>query len=162
MKVAVSIFRLASGNSIQCIADLYEIGLFSSKLAVSQFCGALKKNLLRKFINWPSPSTMERYAQEFQDLHQISYVVGIVNGSHIPIVALRLHAPDYYNRKGFNLIFLQGMMSAKCLFWDFNIGWAGLMHDANLWGRTAIGHYCEVGKLSPYVLIGDAAYPCRP
>ena len=53
-------------------------------------------------------------------------------------------------------------MSAKCLFWDFDIGWAGLIHDANLWARTEIGQHCETSKLSPYCLVGDAAYPCRP
>ena len=134
VKVAVSISRLATGNSMKCIADLYKIGLSSSQLAVSQFCGAIKKHLLRKFINWPSPSTMDRYAREFEELHQIPYVVGAVDGSHIPIIAPRLHAPDYYNRKGFHSILLQGVVSAKCLFWDFDIGWAGSMHDANLWG----------------------------
>ena len=36
------------------------------------------------------------------------------------------------------------------------------MHDANLWARTEIGQHCESGKLSPYCLVGDAAYPCRP
>ena len=36
------------------------------------------------------------------------------------------------------------------------------MHDANLWDRSAIGQYCEAGKLYPYTLVGDAAYPCRP
>ena len=49
---------------------------------------------------------MERYAQEFQDLHQISYMVGIVDGSHIPIIAPQLHAPDFYNRRGFHSIIL--------------------------------------------------------
>ena len=105
---------------------------------------------------------MEKYAQKFQDLHQISYVVGAVDGSHIPMVAPRLHAPDYYNRNGFYSIILQGVVSAKCLFWDFYIGWAGSLHDTNLWSRTAIGQYCEAGKLSPYTLVGDGAYPCRP
>ena len=147
---------------MSCIAYLYKIGLSSSQLAISQFCASIKKNLLRKFINWPSPSIMERYAQEFQNLHQIPFVVGAVDGSHIPIIAPRLHAPDYYNKKGFHSVLLQGVVSAKCLFWDFDIGWAGSMHDANLWGRTAIGQYCEVCKLWPYTLIGDAAYPCRP
>ena len=105
---------------------------------------------------------MDRYAEEFQGIHQIPYVVGAVDGSHIPIVAPQLHAADYYNRKGFHSILLQGVVSAKCLFWDFDIGWAGSMHDANLWGRTEIGQYCEAGKLAPYTLVGDAAYPCRP
>ena len=36
------------------------------------------------------------------------------------------------------------------------------MHDANLWARTHIGNFCEAGRLSPYVLVGDMAYPCRP
>ena len=162
VKVAVSISRLATGNSMRSIADLYRIGLSTSQLAVSQFTAAMKSVLLKKFIRWPSAPVMEKFAQEFEDLQNIPYVVGAVDGSHIPIVAPRLHATDYYNRKGFHSILLQGVVSSKCLFWDFDIGWAGSMHDANLWSRTDIGQFCEAGKLSPYALVGDAAYPCRP
>ena len=79
VKVAVSISRLATGNSMQGIADLYRIGLSSSQVAVLEFCAAIKKNLLKKFIKWPSPTVMERYAEEFEDMHQISYVVGAVD-----------------------------------------------------------------------------------
>jgi hypothetical protein len=86
VKVIVSISRLATCNFMQCIADLYMIGLFSSQLAVSQFCAAIKINLLKKFIRWPSPAIIGRYAYEFHELHQIFYVVG-VDGFHIPIVA---------------------------------------------------------------------------
>ena len=35
------------------------------------------------------------------------------------------------------------------------------MHDANMWGRTAIKKLCEAGKFSLYALFGDVAYPCR-
>ena len=162
VKVAVSISRLATGNSMQSIADLYKIGLSTSQDAFSQFTVAMKQVLLRKFIRWPSAVVMDKFAQEFQNLHGIPYVVGAVDGSHIPIIGPRLHAADYYNRKGFHSILLQGVVSSRCLFWDFDIGWAGSMHDANLWSRTHIGRFCEAGRLSPYVLVGDAAYPCRP
>ena len=86
--------------------------------------------------------------------------MGAVDDSHIPIIAPRLHAADYYNRKGFYSILLQGVVSAKCLFWDSGIGWADLMHDANLWGWSEIGQFCEDCKLSSYCLVGDATYPC--
>ena len=43
VKIVVSITRLASGNSMQCIADLYMIGLSSSQIAISEFCVAIKK-----------------------------------------------------------------------------------------------------------------------
>ena len=65
---------------------------------------------------------MDKFAEEFQNLHIIPYVVGVVNGSHIPIIAPRLHAADYYNRKDFHLILLQGMVSSKYFFRDFDIG----------------------------------------
>ena len=84
-----------------------------------------------------------------------------VDGSHISIIASRLYAADYYNRKEIHLIVLQGVVSRKCIFWDFNIGWAGSMYDANLWGQTEIEQFCEAGNLSPYVLVGDDAYSCR-
>ena len=43
VKVDVGITRLASGTSMQCIADLYRIGLSSSLQVVSEFCLAIKK-----------------------------------------------------------------------------------------------------------------------
>lgn len=57
---------------------------------------------------------MKKFAQDFQDIHGILYVVGVVDGSHILIVAPRLHATDYYNSKGFHPILLQGVISSKC------------------------------------------------
>ena len=59
---------------------------------------------------------MKKFAQKFQSLHQIPYVVGAVNGSHIPIVAPQLHAADYYNKKIFHSIIMKGIVSSKCLF----------------------------------------------
>jgi hypothetical protein len=35
------------------------------------------------------------------------------------------------------------------------------MHDTNLWARTDIGQYYEEGKLSPYALVDNVAYPYR-
>lgn len=88
--------------------------------------------------------------------------LGTVDGSHISIVAPMLHATDYYNRKGFHSIMLQVVVCSKCLFWDYDICWVGSMHNANLWDRTGIGQCCEADKLSPYALVGDAVYSCRP
>ena len=84
-----------------------------------------------------------------------------MDDSHIPIVAPRLYAPNYYNRKEF-LVLLLDVVLAKYIFWDFDIGWASSMYDANLWDRTAIGQYREADKLSPYILVGDTAYLCCP
>jgi hypothetical protein len=87
VKVVVAISRLATGNLMQSIADLYKIGLSTSQVVMSQFCFAVKSILLRKFIQWPSGTVMKKYIEKFENLQQIPYVVGAVDGSHIPIVA---------------------------------------------------------------------------
>ena len=48
VKVAVAISKLATGNSMQTIADLCKIGLSTSQLAVTQFVGAIKTNFLEE------------------------------------------------------------------------------------------------------------------
>ena len=80
VKVAVSISRLATGNSMQSIADLYRIGLSTSQLAVKQFTNAVTLLILPKYIRWPSTTTMDKFAREFENIHRIPYVVGAVDG----------------------------------------------------------------------------------
>ena len=81
---------------MQNIADLYRISLSTSQ-SVTQFVDAIKSIILKKFIRWPSTSTMEKFASEFKNMHGIPYVVGAMDGSHVPIVVTRFHEADYYN-----------------------------------------------------------------
>jgi hypothetical protein len=104
---------------------------------------------------------MVHTATEFEVLHQIPHIVGVVNGSHIPIVAPSIYAPDYYNCKGFHSVLLQGVVTSKCIFKDYDIDWVRSMHDSNLWSWTRIGPFCEEGRLAPYALVGDATYLAR-
>jgi hypothetical protein len=105
---------------------------------------------------------MKIFAQEFHDLHQIPYVVWAVDRSHIPIIAPRLHEADYYNRKGFHSIMLRVLYPTNVCFEISTKARAESIHDVNLWAKTDIGHYSEADKLSPYALVGDTAYSCRP
>ena len=53
-------------------------------------------------------------------------------------------------------------MDSKCLFWDFDFGWAGSNHDWSVFQKTEIGKKFLHGKFKPYKLIGNATYPMRP
>ena len=48
------------------------------------------------------------------------------------------------------------------MFWDYEFGWAGCLHDWSIFQVIIIGHGCIEGKFQPYKHIGDAAYPVRP
>ena len=65
----------------------------------------------------------------FEKLHGTPYIIGAVGGSHISILAPLIGGQDYYCKKSFYLAILQGIVRPNCVFWDFEFGWAGSLHD---------------------------------
>ncbi|MCO5608366.1 hypothetical protein L7F22_062575 [Adiantum nelumboides] len=100
-------------------------------------------------------------ATEFKALQGIPNVVGAIHGSHIPIIAPRRHHQNCFNRKGFHSIVLQMAVTTKWLVWDYHVGWAGLMHDWNVFQRTHLGRQCNEGALGNFCWLGDCAYLAR-
>jgi hypothetical protein len=162
VKVAVAISRLVTCSSMQNIVDLYKIGLSTSQLAVSEFSGAMKAILLKKFLRWPSASVMNKFAQEFQTCTTYRTLWGLSMGHTYLLSRPACTPPTTTTVRVFTPYSYKVLFLVNAFFWDFDIGWVGSMHDANLWAMMDIGKFCKAGKLSPYVLVGDAAYLCRP
>ena len=91
----------------------------------------------------------------------IPYIIGAVDGSYVPIIAPKIDPASYCCRKCFYSALLQGVVDSKCLFWDFNFGWAGNIHDWSIFQRTEIGKKILENNFKPYKLIGDATYHMR-
>jgi hypothetical protein len=49
---------------------------------------------------------MERIVDDFECLHDIPFIVNVLNGFHIPTIAPNLHIHDHYNHKGSHSILL--------------------------------------------------------
>lgn len=59
-------------------------------------------------------------------------MVDAIDGSHIPITAPNEDANDYYNRKQFHRVVLQGVADAKGCLIHVSTGYAGSIHDARV------------------------------
>ena len=59
-------------------------------------------------------------------------MVGAIDRSHIPIIAPNEDANDYYNRKQFHSVVLQGVADAQGHFIHVSTGYAGSIHDARV------------------------------
>ncbi|KAI5068027.1 hypothetical protein GOP47_0016372 [Adiantum capillus-veneris] len=53
------------------------------------------------------------------------------------------------------------LLSANCMIWDYDVGWAGSIHDSQNFSRSMLGKRCQRGELGDYCLVGDCAYPAR-
>ena len=130
--------------------------------------------MLLKYVKKPSEERMKEIIDEFETLWGFPQVIGAIDGSHVPILKPVESASDYFNRKGFYSIIIQGVVDSLGLFIDVNIGWPGKVHDAQVFSNSTFYSKCHAGTFLPdwkqtingidipLIILGDPAYPLLP
>lgn len=172
-RVAIAIWKLATGSEYSAISHLFGVGLSTVFNCVQDFCNVVIKVLLPNHIKCPDATKLVELATFFQNCWRVPQCVGAIGGSHIPVIAPKEYPRDYLNRKGWHSIIMQAVVDAKGLFWDVSVGCPGSVHDARvlqqsqLWEVVSDGTLfsqntmtisisgCDVGLY----LVGGPAYP---
>lgn len=172
-RVAIAIWKLANGGEYRTISHLFGVGLSTVFNCVQDFCNVVIKKLLPAHISCPDADKLVEMAAVFESHWRVPQCVGVIDGSHIPIIAPEDYPRDYHNRKGWHSVVLQAVVDGRGLFWDVCVGFPGSVHDArvlrqsHLWELLHDGELlsrnkatisgCDVG----HYLIGDPAYPMQ-
>ncbi|XP_067119417.1 uncharacterized protein [Centruroides vittatus] len=72
------------------------------------------------------------------------------------------HKQEYYCRKQFTAVILQGVCDSRKVFIDVYAGWPGSSHDARVWKNSPLYRHISNGTVSipeNCHLLGDLAYP---
>ena len=114
-------------------------------------CAAIVRKLLVKYIKIPTGDGLKEVVDGFKHKWGFSQCAGAVDGTHIPIVSTEECPADYYNRKAWHSIHMQGVVNYLGHFTDINIG--GLATYMML-GCFPIPHSTRKGKMAFFSLIG--------
>lgn len=107
----------------------------------------------------------------FEDNLGFPQCVGVVDGTHIPVMSPVECPADYYNCKGFHSIIMQGTVNHLGHFIDIYLGWPGGVHDAKVFVNSTLYKRGQDGTLLPdwkktisgkeipLLMLGDPAYP---
>ena len=79
-RVALSLNRLSSGNSLRGCAETYGIHESTASIIVKEFCAAIEKHLKPLVIEKQSKTTLSRIATKFEELRGLRYVIGVIDG----------------------------------------------------------------------------------
>ncbi|KAM4607914.1 uncharacterized protein ACJ7VT_016057 [Polymixia lowei] len=173
-RIAIALWRLATNNEYRSVGHLFGVGISSVCRCVQDFCNAVVKVLLPDHIKTPDTRKLMEMATFFGNRWRAPQCVGAIDGSHIPILAPEDFPRDYYNRKGWHSIILQGVVDGKGLFWDVCVGFPGSVHDARVlrqshfWEVVSDGQFFNqhtvniAGHGVGHYIIGDPAYPLQP
>ena len=86
----------------------------------------------------PNSDGLREVVDGFKHKFGFPQCAGVVDGTHIPIVSPVEYPPDYYNRKGFHSIIMQGTVNHLGQFIDVYIGWPGRVHDARVFSNSTL------------------------
>ena len=89
---------------------------------------------------------------------------------HVPIISPEEYPADYFNRKGWHSIVMQGTVNHLGQFVDIYVGWPGRVHDTLVFANSTLYKKGQSGVLLlnwtetisdkdvPLVILGDPAY----
>ena len=120
-RVAVALWRLASGNAYRTVASTFGIGKSTAVEITNSFIHILNE-LYEDWITFPAPvQETDEAIQRFSDnnLFNIPQILGAIDGSHIPIKAPKHNKESYFNRKHFYSVNLQAVVGFDGRFLDF-------------------------------------------
>ncbi|XP_032690383.1 putative nuclease HARBI1 [Odontomachus brunneus] len=86
-----------------------------------------------EYIQWPNHVYKTTCIDVFEERsYGFPGVIGAIDGCHIPCKQPKDNAHDYYNRKGFHSIILQGICDHRRKFIDCFIGLPGRIDTEHL------------------------------
>ncbi|XP_078581876.1 uncharacterized protein LOC144865182 [Branchiostoma floridae x Branchiostoma japonicum] len=180
-RLAIGLYWLASGDLMRSVADLFGVSVSSACNIIHEVHNAINEVLFRRYLTFPTGQKLRETIHGFMEKWQFPQCAGAVDGSHIPINAPTKDPTDFFNRKGYHSVILQGVVDHLYRFifvqrfTDICVGRPGSVHDARVLRDSPFFTRMESGTMLPRELtreiegvpvpvavLGDAAYPQMP
>ncbi|KAK7411901.1 hypothetical protein VNO78_03345 [Psophocarpus tetragonolobus] len=165
-RVAVCIWRLATGDPLRLVSKRFGLGISTCHKLVLEVCSAIRSVLMPKFLQWPSEEKMNDIKKEFEGISGIQNVGGAMYTTHVPIIAPKISVSAYFNKrhternqKTSYSITVQGVVDWKGVFSDVCIGWPGSMPDDEVLEKSALFQRANRGSLKDVWIVGNAGHP---
>ncbi|XVE70643.1 hypothetical protein DITRI_Ditri10aG0087700 [Diplodiscus trichospermus] len=166
-RVAVCIWRLATGEPLRMVSKRFGLGISTCHKLVLEVCSAIKNVLMPKFVQWPDENKLKKIKEEFESMTGIPNVGGSMYTTHLPIIAPKVSVAAYFNKKHTERnqktsysITLQGAVDQNGVFTDVCIGWPGSMSDDQVLEKSAVYQKRATrGLLKDIWIVGGKSYP---
>ncbi|XP_030448205.2 protein ALP1-like [Syzygium oleosum] len=165
-RVAVCIWRLATGEPLRLVSNRFGLGISTCHKLVLEVCAAIKDVLMPKFLQWPDEPQLGHIKRRFESLSGIPNVAGSMYTTHVPIIAPKARVADYYNKRHTERnqrtsysITVQGVVDDRGAFTDICIGWPGSLPDDQVLEKSALHQRASRGLLRDVWIVGNSGHP---
>ena len=99
---------MANKETYREIANLFGVCESACCTFVHRLAEAFSKYILPKVVKWPTDNEKVEISYTIEEAKGFPHVIGMIDGCHIPIKKPYVNGDQYYNRKDFFSIVLQG------------------------------------------------------
>lgn len=165
-RVAVCIWRLATGEPLREVSKRFGLGISTCHKLVLEVCRAIQDVLKPKFLNFPNDRKIQETRAEIEKISGLTNVGGVLYTTHVPIIAPKGKVAMYFNKrhternnKTSYSVSVQGVVNHKGIFTDVSIGWPGSMSDENVLEKSSLFQRGNMGMMKDGVLVGNSGHP---
>lgn len=157
-RMLMLLWYMASLDRISSIADRFGVSESTASYSIRNLLRFFHDYLVDRMIVWPNAAELVEMQEMYEDLKNFPGVCGMIDGTHIPIRKPSVRGTDYYNRKDYYSVILQGVVVEDMRFTNVYAGFPGKVHDARVFRHSPLfnmgQNFCGNGHL-----LGDSAYP---
>lgn len=159
----IFLWYLANTEPLRTLGDRFDVSVSSIFRVIHRVVEWMLSRLDEE-IKWPEENdAILVTSQKFEAKRGIKKCIGAIDCTHIAIRQPIDHPRDYYNRKRFFSIILQGVVDADMKFTNIYTGEPGSLHDARVLRRSLLYEISQDDMESIFpnrtCIIGDSAYP---
>ncbi|KZV36514.1 hypothetical protein F511_15685 [Dorcoceras hygrometricum] len=165
-RVAVCIWRLATGEPLRLVSKKFGLGISTCHKLVLEVCSAIRNVLMPKYLRWPDDDSITTIREDFEVMSGIPNVVGSMYTTHIPIIAPKISVAAYFNKrhternqKTSYSITVQGVVDPRGVFTDVCIGYPGSMPDDQVLEKSTLFQRANAGFYNGVWIVGGSGYP---
>ena len=158
------------------VSNSFGLGKATVSKVIHRVSPVISEKLGPKYIVLPkTKGEVEEHARNFYDRYGFPQCIGAVDGTHIKIKRPVDNPTDYVNRKGNFTLNCQGTVGYNYCFIDVLTKWPGSVHDARMFGNSALNGIFRDGTIlkceriivegepaAPVCILRDPAYPLLP
>jgi hypothetical protein len=121
VKVLIGLWRLAHGEGYAQLGERFGVGHSTAHRCTMAFCEAMEMHFTDDWVASPTGDRIKECIAWMSKRGGLPQAALAVNGCHIPITAPHENPGDYYNRKGFYSMNMQGLVDADCAFATYKL-----------------------------------------
>ncbi|KAH0630583.1 hypothetical protein JD844_013781 [Phrynosoma platyrhinos] len=161
-KVLIALQVLGTGSFQRMTGDNLRVSQSSVSRCLDAFLEAMLRHV-HEHITFPTTDLeLRRTREAFFDIAGFPNVIGIVDCTHVPIIAPADMPALYRNCHNFHSLNVQATCDASGCFTHVLAKFPGSVHDARIFQLSQLQRLLESWPDGKGWLLGDSGYPLRP